>query len=437
MDQKKRVGVVADDITGANDIGVMFAKNGYATAVIPYDSNPGPEMFQGLDVVILDTDSRLDTPETARQKVFGATKLLMETGFDWYHNKTCSVFRGNIGAEFDAMQDALGQSCSMVVLGFPKLGRTTKEGIHYVNGISLEESSFLNDPIHPTTEPDLCKIIQKQSTRSCACFTWRELELPEQERKERLEAFKRDNAYVIFDVRDQSDLRQVAELLKDERNICGSSAIGEELPAAWGRVDPDDTLVLAHPIADSCGTLVLAGSLTVQTREQVAYLKTQGMDFASIDPMRLFAEEKEALLEELIRRGAETVSAGREFLIHTANQPEEVAAAKGAARARGLTDEETGRLVSAAVSRAAREIQARTGCKKLVVAGGDTSAAVSRAFGLDKMVILREIEPGVPTMYGYGNAGELMLVFKSGSFGSESFLKKSVEKLKNLQLGIL
>ena len=32
---KKRIGVVADDVTGANDIGVMFKKGGFRSAVFP------------------------------------------------------------------------------------------------------------------------------------------------------------------------------------------------------------------------------------------------------------------------------------------------------------------------------------------------------------------------------------------------------------------
>jgi uncharacterized protein YgbK (DUF1537 family) len=38
-------------------------------------------------------------------------------------------------------------------------------------------------------------------------------------------------------------------------------------------------------------------------------------------------------------------------------------------------------------------------------------------------------------MYGYGNIGELLLVFKSGSFGSESFMAKACESLCSLQAG--
>ena len=41
-----------------------------------------------------------------------------------------------------------------------------------------------------------------------------------------------------------------------------------------------------------------------------------------------------------------------------------------------------------------------------------------------------EIEPGVPAMTGTTNLGELQLVLKSGSFGSEFFLEKAARYLQ-------
>lgn len=35
MKRKKKIGVVADDVTGANDIGIMFQRGGYRSAVFP------------------------------------------------------------------------------------------------------------------------------------------------------------------------------------------------------------------------------------------------------------------------------------------------------------------------------------------------------------------------------------------------------------------
>ena len=99
-----RVGVAADDITGANDIGICFANGGYRSAVFPLELIRDRDLqkeARGLDVIIIDTDSRFDDPGTAAAKVAAATQLLKELSCDRYFNKTCSVFRGNIGAEFD------------------------------------------------------------------------------------------------------------------------------------------------------------------------------------------------------------------------------------------------------------------------------------------------------------------------------------------------
>ena len=107
------MGVVADDITGANDIGGMFAKAGYVVHIYAYDGPDALTRGRGSapepHIAILDTNSRLDDRATAYAKVHAATLELHAAGCRQFHNKTCSVFRGNIGAEFDAMLDALGQ----------------------------------------------------------------------------------------------------------------------------------------------------------------------------------------------------------------------------------------------------------------------------------------------------------------------------------------
>ena len=165
-----KMGVVADDITGSNDIGIMFAKSDYLTHVYSFQEGassfaaPNDEL-DAPDILILDTNSRLDPPQIAYNKVFAATRELQQAGCRQFHNKTCSVFRGNIGAEFDAMLDALELESAVVVLGFPKNGRTTVDGIHYVHGKKLEDSEFRRDPIHPMSRSDLVGILQSQTKR--------------------------------------------------------------------------------------------------------------------------------------------------------------------------------------------------------------------------------------------------------------------------------
>src|SRR5690606_14815174 len=101
------LGVVADDLTGATDAGSMSAKAGHVTHVYTASAFDGPD---GAAVCVLDTDSRFDEPDVAYEKVRAATERLAAHGPRLLHKKTCSVFRGNVGAEFDAMLDAVDEA---------------------------------------------------------------------------------------------------------------------------------------------------------------------------------------------------------------------------------------------------------------------------------------------------------------------------------------
>jgi uncharacterized protein YgbK (DUF1537 family) len=82
------IGIVADDITGANDIGIMFAKAEWQTDVFPYPLYNKIGTFPP-NVLIVDTNSRLDPYEEAYEKVFESTKNLQTLGCEHFFNKTC------------------------------------------------------------------------------------------------------------------------------------------------------------------------------------------------------------------------------------------------------------------------------------------------------------------------------------------------------------
>ena len=478
MSRRRKVGVVADDITGANDIGVMFVRGGYTASVYTLrgDTVDLPERVRSLDVIILDTDSRFDPPEIAAAKVRAATRMLMQIPCDLYMKKTCSVFRGNIGAEFDAMQDELAVDCSMVVLGFPRNGRQTIDGIHYVHGVRLDQSPFRNDPIHPMHESSLLKILAEQSQRPAVGVHADWLDKPLDELARHIGDLRQKNRYLIFDVRDQDDLRHLSSALADERCICGSSAIGETLPDAWQvsaahspphfkidaadtsashspphfRIDAADTSAADTPhepcssaaaespaapgrINDPTGVLVMAGSLTSQTLAQVDWLRQQGTPAFELDSRRLILEQAAVgEIDRVVSQAVPLLACGQDVLIYAAQAADLVDATRAAGRIQGLTREQTGKRVSAALFKTAEAIIRQTGLRKIVIAGGDTSAAVMDGLDIREMQILNEIEAGVPTMVGYRKNEPYLLVLKSGSFGSPAFLGKAAQSLRDL-----
>lgn len=425
-----RMGVVADDVTGANDIGIMFAKSGYLVHVYTWEkSSPlsqregGDESVVGApDIIILNTNSRLDPPDMAYRKVHAATLALRDAGCRQFHNKTCSVFRGNIGAEFDAMLDALELEFAVVVLGFPKNGRQTIDGIHYVRGRRLEDSEFRHDPAHPMTRSDLIGILGSQTRHTVGLIDHRIVGLGAAALRGALAQARATSNYVVVDVVDQGSLATIAAATYDQAVLCGSSALAEELPAHWGpREEPLPGLDLAP--TDGLGILCAAGSLMPQTQNQIARAVAQGVSGLELRTERLFdesarAREVAALTDQVVA-GLHT---GRDVLVHTPGTR-----ALGAAH--GLSDTETARLVSASLAEVVGAAVRRCGLNRLAVAGGETSDAVCERLGVRGMRIWQEIQPGLPSCVSLA-APPMLLVLKSGSFGTDDFLLQAIEHLK-------
>jgi uncharacterized protein YgbK (DUF1537 family) len=455
------LGIVADDITGANDIGIMVAKAGYLTHVYQGTADGGRRTADGrrwtmdggrqtanggrqtgegglsAHVCILNTDSRLDAPEVAYGKVFAATQSLQQLGCRQFFNKTCSVFRGNIGPEFDAMLDALGYDFAPVVLGFPKNGRTTHDGLHYVHGQLLADSAFRHDPVQPTRESNLVTILQSQTKRRVGLIDHEVIGRGAGALRSRLEALRGQYQYVILDVTSQADLATIATAVHDFPILCGSSALAEELPAvwqraaAWQRASPAPPPV-ALPAENGVGILVVAGSLTPQTAAQVAHLEALGVPVYCLNSLAVFeAAERQAEVARLVTAVAGPLAAGQDALFFAGNDPARVAQTQDEGARRGLDRSQVSRLVSAALAEATGEIVTRTGANRLAAAGGETAAAVCERLGITGLRVWQEIQSGLPSCLSLTPPTRL-LILKSGSFGSPDFLEVALDYLKEI-----
>jgi uncharacterized protein YgbK (DUF1537 family) len=419
------IGVVADDTTGANDIGVMFAKHGWLTAVVAHDSpNPLPQ----VDALILDTDSRLDPRGLAYEKVFAATRRLRALRCVWLHKKTCSVFRGNIGAEFDAMLDATGDEFAVISLAFPKNGRETREGIHTVHGVRLAESPFAHDPVHPMSDSNLAAILSQQTRRRIALVPLGIVRQGSTALRQVLEDERRLGGYAIVDAVEQRDLATLAAAAYDFAVFGGSSAIGEELPRCWPQPPQRDPLE-GRELDDPHGVLIIAGSLTPETRAQTTALVDRGVPAVVLDSRRLF--EPRDRQREISRATAEalvSLRAGRDTLVLAPQIQSIVDETKARGAAAGLDPLTTSKTVSASLAEIASAVVDATQLKRLVVAGGDTSGTICRRLGIWGNYVLKEIATGVPSGLALGR--DMVVVLKSGSFGAPDFLGVAVDHLK-------
>ncbi|MGE5553047.1 MAG: four-carbon acid sugar kinase family protein [Betaproteobacteria bacterium] len=425
------IGIVADDVTGANDIGIMFTKHGYRTVVYSdYATLKGQDLLEsGIQVCILNTESRYDPPVTAYAKVRQATAKLKEFGCSLYFKKTCSVFRGNVGAEFDAMVDELGAKSALLVAAFPQNGRQTLHGYHFVHRRLLSESEFAQDPVNPMSDSYLPRVVQRQSSRQVVVVHLEEIR--EGALAARVEAVRAAGGYVLCDALDDRDLRLIAAVAAREKTLGGSSALAEFLPEFLpdrpaGRPD------IRVRIPEEQGILVVAGSVTPQTRQQCDHLAGLGWPVVKLNTLDLLtAAERAEATAEAVEELKGYLAAGRDTLLCVTNSPAEVVATMARGRELNLSEVETSRTISRSLAEITAVAVTSLDLKGLVVGGGDTSAMVLHRLGITGNLVLEEIQPGLPSSQSLGER-EMLLVLKSGSFGRSDFFAEAVQHLRRL-----
>ena len=101
--------VIADDLTGANEVAVQFAKKNIATLVVldwREEWNVGSDEFQ---VVAVNTDSRHVSVNEAQQRMRTVLKAATSWQKPFIYKKIDSTLRGNVAAELDMMRTCLGE----------------------------------------------------------------------------------------------------------------------------------------------------------------------------------------------------------------------------------------------------------------------------------------------------------------------------------------
>lgn len=151
------------------------------------------------------------------------------------------------------------------------------------------------------------------------------------------------------------------------------------------------------------------------TLKQVQKYIDSGKKAIKINPTRLMNGEDTAdsLWEKLKDTGE------KELLIYSSEPPENV-----------LKNQERGKeKVAALLESVLSELAARflkAGRTRIIVAGGETSGAVTKKLGYKAYYIGKSIAPGVPIMAPVEDT-KIRLVLKSGNFGDEKFFLKAIE----------
>jgi len=412
------IGVVADDLTGATDVALMLQRAGMSVVQaigVPAAADALPE----ADAVVVSLKSRTCPAAEAVAQSLASARALRARGARQILFKYCSTFdstdAGNIGPVADALMDELGAKSAIFCPAFPANARSIYQGHLFVGGRLLSESSMRDHPLTPMRDPDLVRVLGRQTERGVGLVALPVIEAgPEAIRRAIANEAAEGRPFVVTDALVDNHLLSLGKALDGAPLVTGGSGIAMGLPANFG-IRPAEGRPAPMAAVPPGRRLVLSGSCSEATRRQVAHAIAAGMPSLRLEPERLAdgTQDASAAARWLAEQGADSAA-----LIYATAEPAAVRkaqAALGTAKAGAVVEEAMAEIAAIAVKR-------RT--TRLIVAGGETSGAVVQALGARALAIGPEIDPGAPwTRVVDGPA--IALALKSGNFGKDDFFTRA------------
>ncbi|TKI04094.1 3-oxo-tetronate kinase [Martelella alba] len=420
------IGVIADDFTGASDIGIALAKGlegegGIKTAL--FMGTPAHDVNADIVAGVVALKSRSLPADQAVAHALSACEWLLRQGCRQILFKYCSTFdstaEGNIGPVAEALAQRLDARGVVVCPAFPDMGRTLYQGHLFVGEKLLNESGMEHHPLTPMTDPDIRRVLASQSRHPQGFIPWRQTQLGDGALRQALEVHGRQGHWlVVVDALTNRDLVTLGAACADARLITGGSAIAQGLPHNFIARGLASGAAPARIGARGKGA-ILVGSCSRMTLRQIHY-----------------HAQNHAVLEvkaEEIMAGRAEPGALLAFVDENQHRSPLICTSGDVERVNALQERYGRDNVADAIERFFADLAVRlfdAGIRRLVVGGGETSGAVVKGLAIDSVAIGAEISIGVPALRATCRKDTIGLALKSGNFGEEDFFSTALEALR-------
>jgi uncharacterized protein YgbK (DUF1537 family) len=375
------IGVIADDLTGAAELGGVGLRHGLSTEIIR-SGRPGGE----ADLVCVDTDSRSCKPEEAAKRAAAAARILRQAGAEWIYKKVDSVLRGNVTAEVEAVMKQLNLTRALLLPANPSLGRVIREGEYFVYGKRINRTEFANDPEYPRRSSQVLRLLGAPEY-----FLMRlangELKVPE-------------NTLLIGQTDSTERIRQWAKIREASLlPVGGSEFFDALLNEALAEAPPSNTYTIDFALGEQlfiCGTASKSVNLLVKSARRSG--------------VPVFGLPQELMWGQGFSEGARTVISQR--VVQAFRRSQRVILWVGLPP---VPEMATARRLSKHLVDIAELVLRRVPVKNILAEGGATSAELVRRMNWSRMKVLREWAPGVATLALAGEHSQ-WLTIKPGSY---------------------
>ncbi|MFF3505480.1 3-oxo-tetronate kinase [Streptomyces sp. NPDC003247] len=413
-----RIGCIADDFTGGTDVAAAFRRAGLRTALVFGTPDATTVLPADCDAAVVALKSRSTPADEAVADSRAAQRWLWTKGAAQIYFKYCSTFdstpHGNIGPVTDALLDDAGATVTLHCPASPPNGRTVYQGHLFVHDQLLSDSPLRHHPLNPMTDSALIRLLSAQTPHRVALIDWTTVRRGVDAVRDALTAHQQAGVrHVIADALTDDDLAVLGAAALELPVIAGAAGLAEGIGHAYPAQGPAP----AEPLPREGRAAVLAGSCSARTLEQIAHFYAAGLPSLHLDVLAA-AAGRDVTGEALTWYDAQDPD--RPVLIYASASPEELAAVQaqlGVAEAAAQVEELLGGLAARLTDR---------GVRRLLVAGGETSGAVTTALGVRAVLVGDEADPGVPWTHAGTRHGDLALMLKSGNFGAPDLFTRAL-----------
>lgn len=422
-----RIGVIADDLTGANDTGVQFARRG-ARTLVPLDWHDLRSLARSADVLVLNTNSRAAPPRVAAQRARVAAEALRRTGIEAVYKKIDSTFRGNVGQELEAILEVFPSSLAVLTPAFPPAGRAVRDGVLLVDGVPVHRTSIGRDPVTPVRESHLPTLLGHQVGRAIhsLCLTVLRGASGGAARAVR-EWRAASSGIVLADAATPRDLDLLARLILREGLFgvaAGSAGLATALSGvlSWPRRPRGSKPDAKGP------ALLVVGSPNPTSLEQVVWIeeaRRAAVIRAALPEVVSDGNRYRRELDRVVKKACTELSAGRDTVLTLAQRSTSSSGRGGALRPTAS------KAISEFLGQATRLVAREARPAGLFLCGGDIAVAACSALGASGVQLHGEVEPGVPWgRLAGGPFSDLPTVTKAGGFGRSTTLGRAIRFLR-------
>jgi uncharacterized protein YgbK (DUF1537 family) len=417
-------GVVADDLTGGMETAAMLVAHGVDCAFV---TDPDAvETLGDVEAIVVAQKTRVIPAVQAVARTERAARALLARGTRQIFFKYCATFDstddGNIGPVADVLMDLTGAPYTAFCPSSPELKRTVYNGHLFLGSQLISESPKRHDPLTPMTDPDLVRVLQRQTKNGVGLLSHPAINEGGAALKKMVaEQAAQGIRYFITDTIYDRDLGTIADLTCNWPLMTGNATIVQHYPALWRARG----ILTGEPHARSLKPVfgkgvVLSGSCAERTLEQLADFE-QSHPVLRIDLMSI--ESADAAVAAALQWALPRLEAGPVGM-STSAAPEAVLAAQaryGRDGAAALGEKILGDLAVAFH---------RAGVRRFVVAGGETSGSVVERLGIHSLNVGPYGGPGIGTAVTNGD-DPVALCLKSGKLGPVGLFTRALASMQN------